>query len=313
MRTTWVLASLCVATTAHAGTRIVLMTDADDATALQVALAGRGTEISTFPAPEGVLRLDRAAFVQRSTVDARAVAGVWIEQELGSAEVCVLSADGKVFRHAPLPIEAGSPRVFAAIATSLLDEILSPQDEMPAINVDVHVDITPPTASGPAVAVVEPMPRPHALVAPGLAVVAPAVDGVVRGNRIQFELGPMLSPLTLGVEVEATIPILDHLRLGALGGVDVLFTEPARALFIGAAELRYVGSGTKHTDVGLIGGAAAVDGALSPFIGLRFQRVWERAESGLSLSINPVLAVVDTVGPKVYPGIWTSLRWELPI
>src|ERR1051326_1980950 len=97
---------LCVAAaTAHAGTRVVLFTDPADAGALQVALAGRGTEIATLPAPDGALRLDRAAAVQRGAMDARAVAGVWIESDPGATEVCVVSSDGKLFRHAPLPID----------------------------------------------------------------------------------------------------------------------------------------------------------------------------------------------------------------
>ena len=59
----------------------------------------------------------------------------WIDAN----DVCVVSADGAYFRHTPLPADA-SPRVFAAIATSLLDELLAP----PTVNVDVNVDIGSP-------------------------------------------------------------------------------------------------------------------------------------------------------------------------
>jgi hypothetical protein len=325
MRATWVLASLCAVSTAHAGTRIISMTGAEDASALQVALAGRGDEISILPAPEGALLLDRAASVQRSAVDARAIAGVWIEQGTTSAEVCVVSADGKLFRHAPLPVEAGSPRVFAAIATSLLDELVGPQNEFPDINVDVRVDIGQPgdatrTAPAPVVAAIDPTAYARALAAPGLAVAAAPPESVVRANRIQLEIGPMLSPLTLGFELEGTFPLSEHLRAGALASLGVVFTaEPAVGIMIGGAEIRYVGTGRKHNDIGMFGGAAttigdmSTHGMITPFVGVRLQRVWERAESGLSFSINPVLAFVDSPSSKVYPALWTSLRWELPI
>ena len=323
MRITLVLAFSCVAATAFAETRIVTMTDPADAGALQVSLAGRGAELAMLAVPEGELRLDRAASVQRSIVAANAVAGVWIEHEAGSAEVCVLSADGKTFRHAPLPIDdAGSPRVFAAIATSLLDEMLAPQLALPNIDVDVRVDVGQPAPINAAPVVAEVGPDPRELATPGLtAVASPLPEGVVRAHQIQFELGPMLSPMSFGVEGEATVPLAEHLRAGALGGLDVLFTEPAGAVMLGGAEVRYVGSGRKHNDVGVIAGAAVIlqgdsmtgSRPVAPFVGLRLQRVWERAGSGLSFSINPVLALTDTVGPKVYPALWTSLRWELPI
>ena len=105
-----------------------------------------------------------------------------------------------------------------------------------------------------------------------------------------------------------------------MGAAGVVFTsEPLVGILVGGGEVRYVGSGRKHTDVGVFGGASTTigdpntHGMIAPFVGFRFQRVWERAESGLSLSINPVLAMTDTVGPKLYPAVWTSLRWELPI
>jgi hypothetical protein len=256
---------------------------------------------------------------------------VWIEQLQNNAEVCVVSADGKVFRHAPLPVDSGSPRVFAAIATSLLDELIAPQSDGPDINIDVRVDIGQPgdaprvethttTAPPPVVATMASMPHAQVLAAPGLATIASAPESVVRANRIQLEIGPMLSPLTLGFESEATFPISEHLRAGAIASLGVVFTaEPAVGIMIGGAEVRYVGAGRKHNDVGMFGGAATTigdmntHGMITPFVGLRFQRVWERAESGLSLSINPVLAFVDSTSSKFYPAVWTSLRWELPI
>jgi hypothetical protein len=296
------------ATTAHAGTRVVLMTDPADASALQIALAGRGAEIATLPAPEGALRLDRAAVVQRSAVNAQAVAGVWIEAEPGGAEVCVVSSDGKLFRHAPLPLEDATPRVFAAIATSLLDEVLAPGDA-PNVNVDVHVDIAPPGV----LATASPLPAP-----PGIAVAsAPLPETVVRANRTLLEIGPMVSLLTGGLEGELAMPIGEQTRAGVIVGIDALYdTTRLMPLYLGALELRHVGRGQKHTDIGLLGGLAVIDNSSNPFVGVRLEHVWEGPAHGISFSINPVLAYVSGsayVTGSVYPGIWTSLRWELPI
>src|SRR5262249_17318510 len=52
---------LTAATAASADSRIVVMADPADATALQIALAGRGIEVIIRAEPDGELRLDRAA------------------------------------------------------------------------------------------------------------------------------------------------------------------------------------------------------------------------------------------------------------
>src|SRR5689334_4663753 len=128
-----------LAGTASAEHRIVLMSDPGLRDGLQVQLAGRGVEVAQLPAPQGPLRLDRAALVQRAALASHADAGIWIERDPAGAEVCVVSSDGRATRYAPLPDD--SPRVFASIATSLLDEVLAPD----AFHVDVNVAV----AAGP--------------------------------------------------------------------------------------------------------------------------------------------------------------------
>src|SRR5438128_893957 len=133
---------LLLAGVAHAGhSTVVVMTDPELGSALQSALSGRGVAIATVQKPGGALRLERAAAAQRAAIEFGADAALWIDLDIGSVEVCAVSSDGRYFRHAPLP--DGSPRVFAAIATSLLDELLAPPEAgapQIAVNVDVHVE-----------------------------------------------------------------------------------------------------------------------------------------------------------------------------
>ncbi|HEU0032405.1 MAG TPA: hypothetical protein VFQ53_17355 [Kofleriaceae bacterium] len=218
-----------------------------------------------------------------------------------------MSSDGRYFRHAPLPADGATPRVFAAIATSLVDEMIVPPDA-PAIDVDVHVHVGPDGAVAAA---------PTAMIAPpGFAAVAPAALAVaetavpVRANRVLFEVGPMLSPLTFGIEAELTFPISDHVRLGAIGIADITFVDETIPIFGAAAELRYVGSGSRHWDIGAIAGAAEGDGDAVGFGGVRLSRAWEGAHRGTAFSITPLL-VSD--GAETFPGLYAALHWTLPL
>src|SRR5262249_51166656 len=208
----------------------------------------------------------------------------------------VVSADGKQFRHAPLPIADSTPRVFAAIATSLLDEIMMPPPDAPNVNVDVHVDVNgvpvalgnTPSAPPPRVAVADPAPT---LAPPGDAVAEsrPEDDTYVRGNHLLFEIGPMLSPLSIGVEAELTYPITEQFRIGAMVGINDLFTESHDVLFVADGEIRRVGRGRTHNDIGLVGGIATPSYDPVQFIGFRLERVWEGDSRGTALSIVPLL------------------------
>lgn len=327
---------------AGAGTsRVVVMTDADSAPALQsalrVALGGKLVVVASAIPPSGPLRLDRAAIAQHEAIAARADAAVWIDVEGEGVDVCVVSADGRHFRHAPLPAGDASPRVVAAIAKSLLDELVAPPEGDPTIDVDVHVSVgrkgvevtTSPNAQ---VVVDDPFGarRPGAaapgpeLAPPGATSITPpgatamradvsaqASSGPMRANRTLVELGPMLSPVSAGVEAELMFPASPAWRFGVMAVASILFMDNNDPLFAGAFEIRHIGSGRRrHIDIGLLGGAATAEGDSVAMAALRFQVTWENQSRSTALALLPCVLVADG---DVIPGAWASLRWGLPI
>jgi hypothetical protein len=311
MRVALLLALL--SSVAVAGTRVVVMTDAARADALQVALAGRRVDVATQQSsPDGALLLDRAAVVQRAALAADADAGIWIDLDATGAEVCVVSADGRYLRHAPLPSNA-MPRVFAAIATSLLDELLAPPEGGPQVSVDVHVDMQP--------GVVAPDALPVAAFAPPAA--ATELEPP-RWRRTLVEIGPTISTASVGLEAEIAFPVTRSLRVGAFGGVSHLFDGFAdevsgSALYDGGLELRYVGRGTTHFDIGVAGGlASAIDDNMERdtggFFALRLSAVREYERTAVSLSLSPMV-LFDFLGQANQSsfGLMGSLRIEIPI
>ena len=296
---------VAAAVPARAG-KIVLMTDPADAASQHAALAValHGADITTLPPPEGALQLDRVATVEHRIVAAGADIGIWIEIEPTAREVCVVSADGKVLRHAPLPPD-GSPRAFAAIATSLVDELLAPPEA--SVTVDVHVDVTPP----PRVAVLAPS---SAVGGPSL--VAPATPETTFAHRVLLEVGPMLSPVTVGVEAELAVPIGGY-RIGVMAAANALvfhyqpaYTAFANPVYVGALEVRKVGDGRSHFDYGLIAGAADAEGERVEIAGARFGWTWERTDMGISASLMPVVYFNSY---SAGPGVTASLRLEFPL
>ena len=280
---------------------VVVLSDPQNApalgSALQVTLAGRGVAIATLPAPDGSLRMDRAAAAQHAAISFSADAALWIDRDIDVTEVCVVSADGRFFRHAPLPVgEGDTPRMFAAIATSLLDELLTTSDA-PAVDVDVHVhvdphggpSVTPIFAQAPAPAPVGLAPRAHM-------------------DRTLVELGPMVSPLSYGAELGVMVPVSSAYRLGGNTAVNVLPGDANHILGVGELELRHVGRGMHHFDVGpVVGGAELLDHNEDAivFAGARLGYAWERESSNTSVSFVPL---VLTDGKDVVPGIYASLR-----
>jgi hypothetical protein len=322
MRLSLLIVGMVAAAHVASASTVVVLSDPTNGgalgSALQVSLAGRGVAIATLPAPAGALRLDRAAAAQHAALSFNADAALWIDQEADSTEVCAVSADGRFFRHAPLPIgEGDTPRMFAAIGTSLLDELIQPPDA-PAIDVDVHVHLDPHGPTGPVVATLDP----PSMIAPG--VVAPgigmqqAMDAPVerpRMDRSLFEFGPMLSPVTVGVEGGLMVPVGSSFRLGGAAALDVVTTDSGHEVltaFMG--ELRHVGRGRHHWDFGPVAGYAFVvqrTNDASPLFGARISYNWEGDRHGNSISIVPMVFTPSSGG--MGPGIYASYRWELPL
>jgi hypothetical protein len=310
MRAIVVLLGLVLAArVAHADTVVVLAGGGELDEALRVTLAGRGTAVASAPAPAGRLRLDRAAAAQRMAVQAGAEAAVWLDE----AEVCAVTSDGHDFRHAPFPAEAASPRAFAAIATSLLDEMIAPPPAWAqGLAIDVHVNVTPAVAAagGP------PMMGPPGLLAVDGPPPSPG-PGQARRGRTLVEVGPMLSPLTTGIEGGIAFPLSPSWRLAVMGAANVTI-DGEYVIGVGGAELRHVGAGShRHWDVGPMAGyAAADDGEGITFAGARIARTWEGESSAISLSLSPILFVPSnsaTTSPSVWPGIWGALRWQFAL
>jgi hypothetical protein len=315
---------------AHAGrTTVVVMADADRAaaldSALQVTLAGRDVVIASSAAPEGALRLARAAAAQHTAVSLGAEAALWVDREAGSIEVCAVSPDGGYFRHAPIASE--SPRAFAEIAASLLDELFAPPEGV-NVHVDVHIDGALASATALPMAAVLPLaPPPPALALP-TAIASAARNPRPRAGHTLLEIGPTVAlvenSLAAGIEAEIAFPVGSWLRLG-LGGhvLEPLFADAAATdtgpSYIGPmydvfAELRATSAGRRHADVGLIGGlmpSGASDANLLE-IGARLSYAWDGAWSGVSVSLVPCLLHSFLVDQN-RDAVFVTLGWELPL
>ena len=301
------LIALC--SVASAGERIVVMTGDDLSSALELSLSSRHVGVATAATPEGALRLDRAAAAQHAAMASDAGASVWID----AGDVCVVSADGVYFRQAPLPPNT-TPRVFAAIATSLLDELLAPPE---GYNVAVNIDVRAPGM--PVVA------ETRAPIGPQVSPIVATVDTIdpTRWKRTLLEFGPSVSPSSYGMEVELAFPVLPNLRVGALGGINHLYDGlrddiAGTMMYDAALEVRYVGHGETHFDVGLAGGTiTGYDGYeydTGGFAALRFSYVKEYAATAVSFSVAPMLLFdFRGQGDDKNFGLMTSLRLVLPI
>lgn len=314
MRALLVSVILALPAIAHADS-VLVMSSADSANeldaAMRVMLAGRGVSVTAMPLPNGELRLERAAAAQRAAADTGAQAAVWID----AGEVCAVTADGHDFRHAPFPREAASPRAFAAIATSLVDEMIAPG---PGFDVDVNVSVTPHGAETAA----------HGHVAPRVAFAGPPSDAApiavdagaprprAHADRTLLEIGTIISPLSYGIEANVAFPLTPIWRIAAMGSVNWTF-DNRQIVGEGALELRHVGVGSTHWDVGPMLGTIFPDSEnIAVFLGARLARTWELGRSALSLSASPVVIAnpsSHSASSPVFPGAWASLRWQFAL
>ena len=173
---------------AHAD-RVVVLTERPDLPDALKAVVGTDVEVVAEPmtAPPGDLAFDRAASAQHLALTDGASAAVWID----NAEVWMVTADGRIARHAPLA-DVSNPHVFAAIAAHLLDELAPPSTPAPA-----PVAIEPPPVVDQSPLVVETVAPPPAVPAvhrsPRLAL---AVGGLIGQRGMSFQQSPPDAPMT---------------------------------------------------------------------------------------------------------------------
>jgi hypothetical protein len=222
----------------------------------------------------------------------------------------VVSADGRAFRHAPLPDPA--PRIFATIAASLLDEIIAPPEPGPQVNVDVHVDVGP---SAP------PAAAPPSSAQPQATDELPAGLGVHATDTL-LEMGPAISPISYGFEGELSFPtswLHYSTRLGISGAVHKMWDgandmPPGTTLGVGALELRYVSPGETHLDIGAaLGFGHGDNGDTGGVFSIRLILAHSSEGQGVQLSLAPTFLLGFRGNSSVLAGGFASLRWELPI
>lgn len=238
---------------------------------------------------------------------------MWIDE----GDVCAVSADGRAFRHAPLPPGLSDvPRAFSAIATSLLDEIVAPPEPAPSVDVDVHVRVG--AQDQQVTGFVDPRPdAPHVdpFRPPSAETAVIPERGIPRSNRTLLEIGPMVSPVTAGVSAELSFPMAPAWRLGVMGSVDLGIFASNVFVYNGAGELRRVVTGDRnHFDVGITGGFASANENSSSstigYVGFPLTYTWEGDTRGTTLAFVPLYA---TDGRGGFPGAYASLRWAFPL
>lgn len=203
---------VAVSSVAHAGRVVVLTERTDLPDALKSALPAQlDVEVVAEPMtlPPGELAFDRAAAAQHVAMTDNASAVVWID----GAEVWVVTADGRVVRHAPLA-DVSNPHVFAAIATHLLDE-LSP------------VSVTVTVATAPPAPEVFPPVSTEAIAPPPL----PAPIARRRAPRLELSGGLIVGERGMGFaqnppDVPATPPNYPYTGLGGAVLQASLFPAP---------------------------------------------------------------------------------------
>jgi hypothetical protein len=138
----------------------------------------------------------------------------------------------------------------------------------------------------------------------------------------------MLTPASVGGELELTAPLSPHFRIGAMGFASAMFNidgyGQTRPLYGGALEIRHVGSGSPHFDLGALAGVmgAHYDDSehSTAFAAARAGATWESGrysiETSLALGVaTPLFGYTpfDGLYGSAFPIVWASLRIHLPL
>jgi len=288
---------VALAGTAAAGRHatVVVMAEPELGAALQVAMSGRGVAIASAEAPGGDVLLARAAAAQHAALDFGATASLWVEER----ELYLVTADGRLYRHVPLT--SPSARVFAAIASGLIDEMM-----MPGIVAPAPEAIAPPAPVGrPATAAIAP-PAPRVALADGIAAPAPPAPITDPADHTLLEVGAMVSPIHAAVEAELAWPVAGVARLGLMVGGGATFNGYALADV--GAEIRTLGHGRSHFDLGAVAGIALTNfkNSTITYVGPRLGYTW----GSISASLVPMYGWADDSPGDHGPGLFATIRWE---
>ena len=120
-----------------------------------------------------------------------------------------------------------------------------------SVDVDVRIDGVE-TAAPAAAPVASIAPPAFALPAPAALVEMPAGSKPLA-HRALFEIGGMFSPMTVGLETELAVPLSPQVRLGVIGAANtVLWDSQHEFVWLAAGEVRFVGTGASHNDLGFV-------------------------------------------------------------
>ncbi len=279
----------------HDGPRAIELADG-----LKVELAARGAEVVVAPSPTGATPLLRAGAAQSAARQLGAAFAVWVEHpgaETGDL-LRVVDPETDHLRDAPLPAPAESldARTFAAVAASLIGELLDPVIAPAAASgpVRVHVQVETPSgdveveavaggaeetagaladpvdASTPAVVVVPTgaaavdAPTPEEAAARASAEDSTGEEAAMPRSGALLSASLMTAFVATGAEVGFGFYLGRYLRLDVFGqGVVQYVDRPAPAGTLGLDLTRV---GASHSGRFDIGGFAAllIAGGTSP-------------------------------------------------
>ncbi len=129
----------------NAPTVLVMFDDPRLLEALAEELRAGGYHAEAASPPSGETRLARAAAAQETTRARGARSALFVERSTpeDGAMIRAVTATGESIRHAPLPapMDQVRPRVFAVVASSLLDELSAPPQVRVRVNVTIESDV----------------------------------------------------------------------------------------------------------------------------------------------------------------------------
>jgi hypothetical protein len=243
----------------HAGAR---------AEALTVELAASRVPVVIGPPPSGETALLRSAAAQRAARDAHASFAVWVETTDTGDVLRAIDPESEDVRDAPLPGHSRDvePRTFAAVAASLLDELVAPA--APPVRVvvrvetptgDVHVEAVSngevgstlpappaPSPSAPSPSAPSPSAPSPSAAAASVAAERTSVGGddapLMPRDGLVLRLGVYTAGVALGGEVGLGYYLSEELRLSVIGlvGLELMNTSPTGLVGL---DLTRVGSG----------------------------------------------------------------------